>query len=84
MTTNTIQRELKRIMLKHREIGNDLERILASTEAPSDRPYYDSDELSPEASKRIKRAEKEFAEGKGIVLKNSTEIHKFFREMRHG
>lgn len=84
MTTAMLQRELKKVVQKHTQIGDELKRILARMEwQESDLPYGDW-ELSPSALKRIERIRKDLDAGGGITLKTEEEVHKFFRNMRHG
>lgn len=84
MTTVTLQKELKKVVQKHTAIGDELKRILTLVEQREDDLVYGDWELKPSAIRRVERARKEIAAGKGITLKTEEEIHKFFQDMRHG
>lgn len=81
MTTITLQKEIKKIVRKHEEIGGELKRLLTLTEELPDRPYYDDDRLTPLAIKRIRQAQRDFKSGKGILIRTPEELHKFFNEL---
>lgn len=84
MAVLTLQKELKKIVQKEERVVEELRRILARIEkSEADLPYGDW-ELKPVAMKRVERARKIIAAGKGRVLKNEEELRSFFRSMRHG
>lgn len=82
MTTATLQRELKKIAQKHQQIGDDIRRVLSFVEGERDLPYGDW-ELKPSALRRIEKARRDIAAGKGILFRNADDMQKYLRAMRH-
>ncbi len=80
MTTATLQRELKKIAKKHQQIGRDLERVLTLATREKDLPYGDW-ELKPSAIKRVEKARRDIATGKGIRIRTREELRRFFDEL---
>jgi len=84
MAVSTLQKELKKIVQKQEEIGEELKLILARVErGEPDLPYGDWEFKTP-VIKRLEQARKAIASGKGRVLRNEEELRRFFGAMRHG
>jgi hypothetical protein len=83
MTTAILQRELKKIAQKHQQIGDDIRHALMLVSEERDLPYGDW-ELKPSAVKRIEKARRDIAAGKGVAFRNADDMQKYLRAMRHG
>lgn len=80
MTTATLQRELKKIVKKHEEIGKDIGRVLALATHEKDLPYGDW-ELKPSALRRIDRARRAISRGKGARIRTQEDMDAFFKSL---
>ncbi len=80
MATATLQKEIRELRQRQARLEYMMAAILKSQ--PADLPYGDG-RLKVSTKRRIERARRQIAVGKGVTLNDATAVGKYFHAMRY-